>query len=309
MKRRFDCIGLGYTALDYLGIVPRFPVENRKLELDRFTIQGGGPTATALVTANRLGLSTAFIGKVGDDDFGARMLRELAREGVDTSAVVVEAGASSQFAFIMVDAASAARTILWTRGNLSPLDPSDVDDRLLNGARILLIDSLEPAAARVMAERARERGMPVVIDAGTLRDGVEELLPLCDYIVASEIFAEQVSDGGGLESSLEALFAHGPTAAVVTLGERGCAARSADGDIVADGFAIEAVDTTGAGDVFHGAFLFAVLQGWDIRRMCIFANAVAALSCRRLGGRAGIPDLDETIAFLHTAVPGTSFEG
>ncbi len=304
---RFDVVGLGYTALDYLGVVPYFPVENKKLELDEFSIQGGGPTATAVVTARRLGLSASYIGKVGDDPFGERMLAELREEGVDCSGVVIESGARSQFAFIMVDARSGARTILWTRGTLSPFTPSEVDLERIASARALLIDSLEPAAALAAAEAAREAGIPVVIDAGTLRGGVAELLPLCDYIVASEAFADQISKGKGVDEALRIIFTYGPEAGVVTLGERGCAAISGDGMIEVEGFPVRAVDTTGAGDVFHGAFLFAVLKGWDLYRMCLFSNAVAAMKCRCLGGRAGIPSLDEALLFLMERKPDVTF--
>lgn len=304
---RFDAVGLGYTALDYLGVIPHFPVENKKLELDDFSIQGGGPTATAIVTARRLGLSVSYIGKIGDDNFGERMLSELRAEGVDCSSVVVEPRARSQFAFIMVDAGTGERTILWTRGTVSPLALSEIDLERVASARALLIDSLEPEAARAAAEASREAGKPVVIDAGTLRGGVAELLPFCDYIVASETFAEQISEGKGIDEALRIIFTYGPASGVVTLGERGCAAISGDGMIEVEGFPVHAVDTTGAGDVFHGAFLFAVLQGWDLYRMCLFSNAVAAMKCRRLGGRAGIPDLDEALAFLKERKPDVTF--
>jgi sulfofructose kinase len=146
-----------------------------------------------------------------------------------------------------------------------------------------------------------------VIDAGTLRAGVEEVLPLCDYIVASEVFAEQIAKGGGVRESLESIMRYGPRAAVVTLGERGCVALSAGRIEEVAGFPVDAVDTTGAGDVFHGAFLYAVIRGWDIHRMCVFANAVAALGCRGLGGRETIPDLTETMSFLHDRVPDLEF--
>jgi len=304
---RFDVVGVGYTALDHLAVVPHLPEENRKLEIGRFLIQGGGPTATAVVTARRLGLDAAFIGKVGDDDFGRSMLEELRGEGVDVSRVVVERGARSQYAFIMVDRISAARTILWTRGDLEPFTGGEVDCDLVSSARGLLVDSLEPAAALAAAGAAREAGVPVVIDAGTLREGVRELLPLCDYIVASELFAEQISEGGNREEALERIMEYGPRAAVVTLGERGCAAFTSSGLVEVPGFEVEAVDTTGAGDVFHGAFLFGVLKGWDIERICLFSNAVAALKCRRLGGRAGIPDLPEAMRFLGEAAPDVEF--
>ncbi len=307
MTHRFDVVGVGYTALDYLAVVPHLPEENRKLEIGEFLIQGGGPTATAAVTARRLGLDAAFIGKMGDDDFGRRMLSELEREGVDVSRVVVERGGRSQFAFIMVDGSTAARTILWTRGNLGPFTADEVDGDIVSGARGLLIDSLEPRAALAAARRARESKVPVVIDAGTLREGVRELLPLCDYIVASELFAEQISEDGDHLLALERIMEYGPEAAVVTLGERGCVALTGSGLLEVPGFEIDAVDTTGAGDVFHGAFIFGVLEGWDIERICVFSNAVSALKCRRLGGRAGIPDLGETMSFLEGAAPRISF--
>jgi ribokinase len=307
MRKRFDVVGIGYTALDHLGIVPRLPEENTKLEVRDFTIQGGGPTATAMVTVRRLGLDAAYVGKIGDDGFGARMIEELRREDVDVSSVVVERGAASQYAFIMVDARSAARTILWTRGSVSRLKAREVNLDLVRSGRGLFIDDLEPEAALVAAKAAREAGIPVLIDAGSLREGVRELLPLCDYLIASERFAEQISGGADIRAALMELDAFGPKASVVTLGERGCAYLSGADAIEVPGFAVKAVDTTGAGDVFHGAYLFAVLEGLDTMRACVFANAVAALKCRRLGGRAGIPTLPETLAFLERERPGLDF--
>ncbi len=307
MSRRFDVTGVGYTAIDYLGVIPHFPEENLKLELDRLEVQGGGPAATATVTAARLGLSTAFIGKIGGDDRGAMMLRRLAGEGVDVSSVVLDEDALSQFAFIMVDAQSGRRTILWTRGTLEPLRPDELDMEKVVSCRGLLVDTLEPAAAEAAAREAAAAGAKVVIDAGTIRDGVREILPHCHYIVASETFAGEISEGRGERAALEEMMKYGPEAAVVTLGERGCVALSDGGYIEEKGFKVDAVDTTGAGDVFHGAFLYAVLREWDIRRCCIFANAVAAMKCRALGGRAGIPGLAEALELLGEQAPGLDF--
>lgn len=306
-ENRFDVVGVGYTALDYLGVVPHLPLENTKLEMREFAIQGGGPTATAMVTLRRLGLTASYIGKVGDDGFGARMLEELRGEGVDVSSVVVERGATSQYAFIMVDARTAARTIVWTRGSASHLAAQEVNLDLITSARGLLIDDLEPEAALAAARAARSRGTLVLIDAGSLRDGVRELLPYCDYIVASELFAEQISGGASLLRSLEVLRSFGPKASVVTLGERGCAFLSGAGPVEVAGFPVNAVDTTGAGDVFHGAYLFAVLQGWDTLMACTFANAVAALKCAKLGGRSGIPSIGGALDFLSRTRPGIDF--
>ena len=307
MNRKFDVTGVGYTAIDYLGIIPHFPEENLKLELDTLEVQGGGPAATATVTAARLGLSTAFIGKIGGDDRGAMMLMKLNGEGVDVSSSVLEEAALSQFAFIMVDAETGKRTILWTRGTVAPLTPEELDMEKITSCRGLLVDTLEPAAAAAAAREASAAGARVVIDAGTLREGVREILPYCHYIVASETFAGQISEGRGDRAALETMMKYGPEAAVVTLGERGCIALSEGGYIEEDGFEVDAVDTTGAGDVFHGAFLYAVLREWDIRRCCVFANAVAAMKCRKLGGRVGIPTLSETLEFLGERAPGLDF--
>jgi sulfofructose kinase len=298
VRSRIDVVGLGYTALDYLCKVPALPGKNLKMEISDFMIQGGGPAATAMVTVSRLGLNSAYMGKLGDDAFGGKMIDELNHEGVDTSCVVVEEGERSQFAFIMVDEETADRTILWTRGTVSPMTPVEVDLGLVKRAGVLLIDSLEPEAALHAARFASENGIPVVIDAGTLRGGVGELLPFCDYIVASEVFAGQISGGGGPEEGLEAMESFGPRAGVVTLGERGCMALSDEGLIEVEPFVLDAEDTTGAGDVFHGAFCYGVYMGWKLRDICVFSNAVAALKCRCMGGRSGIPDIETAVNFI-----------
>ncbi|MBD3178517.1 MAG: hypothetical protein GF417_02400 [Candidatus Latescibacteria bacterium] len=308
VNKDFDAVTFGYSAIDYLGIVPHFPGENLKLEMERFEIQGGGPAATAAVTLGRLGLKTAYSGIVADDDFGSAMLERLESENIDTASVIIEPNARSQFAFIMVDRETGKRTILWTRGTLPFISPEQVNEELILSSSGLLVDTLEPEAAAHAARIAKDNNIPVVIDAGTLREGVENILPFCDYIAASETFASQISGNGTVEDALKALSSYGPRASVVTLGEAGCACMESGRIFKEPGFRVESVDTTGAGDVFHGAFLFGVLQKWDIKRICIFSNAVAAMKCRKLGGRAGIPDIDQALEFLKENRPGINFE-
>lgn len=302
-----DVVGVGYTAVDCYGFIPHLPDLNSKLEMTDFGVQGGGPAATAVVTMSRLGLKAAFIGKMGDDLLGELMLKGLREENVNVDCVRIEQGKDSQFAFIMIDSGSAERTILWTRGTLSPLEPSELDEEMIRSSKGLLIDSLEPGAALTAARVAKESGVTVVIDAGTLREGVREILPFCDYIVASELFASQISSGGTVVDALEAMLQYGGEASVVTLGERGCVAMTESGILEIDGFNVRSVDTTGAGDVFHGAFLVGVLHEWDLERVCVFANAVAALKCTRPGGRTGIPDMKSTMDFLGERMPDMSF--
>ncbi len=145
MVHDFDIIGLGYSAVDYLGIVPHMPEIDTKLVIEQFTRQGGGVTATAMVAAARLGARAAFIGAVGDDDLGDFTVHELAEENVDMSHVVRVPGASSQFSFIMVDKATGKRTILWTRSDVPPLDPAALDRDFITSCKVLHIDRHEVA--------------------------------------------------------------------------------------------------------------------------------------------------------------------
>jgi len=306
LSKDFDFISVGYTAYDFLTLVPGLPREDSKFEIDNLTIQGGGPSATAAVTASRLGLRSSFIGKVGDDYFGKMMIAGLKKENVDTSRVVVEKGKSSQFAFIMINKKNASRTILWTRGTVSRLEPREIDHDFVSSCRILLVDDLEVTAAMKAVSIARDAGIPVVIDAGSLRAGVEDLLHYCDYIVASEVFARQISSTG-VDGALRKLASYGPRASVVTLGARGCALGIDGETVLVPAFEVDAVDTTGAGDVFHGAFAYGVIAGWDLRRTCIFANAVSAMKCTKVGGRAGIPTFDEAVRFIKKSYPELDF--
>ncbi len=296
----FDVVGLGYTATDYLAVVPHLPRPDTKLETGCLSIQGGGPVATALVTVRRLGFRPLYIGKVGDDDFGRFMLEELRKEQVDVTNVVCEKGATSQFAFIMVDAEQGHRTIVWTRGTVSRLRRGEAELGAVDRCRCLLLDDLETEAGIEAAARARGQGIPIVLDAGSVREGMAELVPMCDYVVASSQFGSQYA--GSSDPSAAARLIHQKTGrvAVVTAGERGSFCAGPDGSLEQPGFKVRAVDTTGAGDVFHGAFAVGILNGWDLPRVLEFSNAVAAMKCTKLGGRPGIPTFAEALEFLRS---------
>ena len=293
-----DVVGLGYTATDYLAIVPHLPELDTKLEADCLSIQGGGPVATALVTVRRLGLRPLYIGKVGDDGFGRFMLEELGKEGVDVTKVVCEKGATSQYAFIMVDAEQGHRTIVWTRGTVSRLRRGEADLSALDRCRCLMLDDLETEAGIEAAARARDLGVPIVLDAGSVREGMEELVPMCDYVVASSQFGLQYTGSDDPLRAATLIYEKTGRVAVVTAGEKGCFCAGPQGSFARNGFEVRAVDTTGAGDVFHGAFAVGILNGWDLPRVLEFSNAVAAMKCTKLGGRPGIPTLEEAIEFL-----------
>jgi len=292
-------VGLGQASVDYLGALPHFPAENRKAELTGLAVQCGGPACTALVTLARLGIPAAFLGSIADDALGQRIRTNLQDRGIDISQLKVSPDCTSQFAFIAVTPASGHRTIFWHRGTAPPLAPADVHLERFPGATVLHLDGLMHDASREAARQARRAGLTVVMDAGTLRERSAELLPLVDVLIASETFAEPlVGQGADPRETLEVLRAMGPGRVVVTLGARGSVGRDAFGFYVQEAFPVQAVDTTGAGDVYHGAFIYGLLEGWEMPACLRFASAVAALKCLTLGAQAGIPDLAATRDFL-----------
>lgn len=294
-------VGLGQCALDFLGEVDAYPGVDAKAELLSSSIQGGGPVATALVTLARLGVKTAFVGRVGDDDFGVRIRQGLVSEGVDCTYLEQIPGAVSQHAWIVVERGSGHRNIFWHRGSCPPLAVREVDPELIRSCALLHLDGLQQDACVAAAEMARAADVPTVLDGGTLRPGVERLLPLVDHPVVSEGFAWVLSEERGVDVALERLLGFGAQAATVTLGERGSVTLSCDGErIEQPAFEVDVVDTTGCGDVFHGGYVYGVLHGWPLRRTLRFAAACAALKARGLGGQSAIASLTDIEAFLET---------
>ncbi len=287
--------GLGQCSLDHIAVVGRYPAEDTKEEALELAVEGGGPVATALVALSRLGVKTSFAGVVSDDATGDEIIRGLTAEGVDTRNVRVRKGGSSQEAFIIVSPGG-LRTIIWKRPGVAELRPHEVKASLVKGRDLVLLDGLMMKASLKAAGMARRLNIPVMLDAGRPREGMLELAGLSDYVVCSEEFAR----GLGLtpKETLLRLSAMGPRAAIVTLGEKGSFTRTAGKNFFQRAFRVNAVDTTGAGDVFHGGYVWGLLNGWDIKRTVEFASSFAALKCLRPGGRSGIPSLRRTLDFM-----------
>lgn len=292
-------VGLGQCALDFLGEVDAYPPVDAKAEMRSTSVQGGGPVATALVTLARLGVDTAFVGRVGDDEFGLRIRSGLLEEGVDCSRLEEIHGAVSQNAWIIIEKGTGHRNIFWHRGTCPPIAAGEVDETLLAGTRILHLDGLQLEASIAAARIARAAGVTTVLDGGTLRPGLERLLPHIDHPVVSERFAAALSGEEAMDAALERLLSFGGRAATVTLGARGSITLSRDGERIEQAaFSLDAVDTTGCGDVFHGGYIFGLLGGWPLRRTVRFAAACAALKTRGIGGRTAIPRREEVERFL-----------
>jgi sulfofructose kinase len=294
-----EVVGLGYAGWDYLGIVPGPPVfDADTVTLAGFACCGGGPVATALVTLARLGAKAGYLGVLGDDESGRLALADLRREGVDTSRVVIRPGERSHTCLVLVEAGTGRRSILCDRGTLGELSLTDADRRYMAGARFLHLDGQFMAAAITAARWAQEAGVRVSFDANRPRPRLDELLPLVDVLVTSTSFPAAYTGHDNLARAMRALRALGPEIVVVTLGPEGCAYLEDNQPARVPGFAVEVVDTTGAGDAFHGAYLFGLLHSWEAGEAARFANAVAALNCRVLGGRGGLPTLAEARALM-----------
>lgn len=293
-----DVVCLGQCAWDLLTVVHTFPPSDSKIEAARFFEQGGGPAATAAVTLSRLGAKAAYIGKIGDDYWGQQIIAGLIEEGVDTQGLIVEQGRSSPLSLVVVEKDTGRRTIVHSRGTVSPLSGADINKELCLSGKIVLIDSLHPQAASAAAKMAKDKGIWVVLDTGAFKPNVTELLTLVDVVIAPEYFTAEYSTDRGIADVAHELLNFGSQIVVITQGEDGGLCFTQGEEFAFLGFKVEVVDTTGAGDVFHGAFAYGVLQEWDLKKSAAFASAVAALKCTELGGRTGIPSLEEAFEFL-----------
>jgi sugar/nucleoside kinase (ribokinase family) len=287
-------IGLGYCGWDHLCVLPKIPQDD-KVKIEERLEQGGGPAATATYAAARLGLSCAFWGAVGDDAQGGQIIAALTDIGVDASAVRRRAGCSSPIAYCWVESDSGKRSIAWTSGAVSPLAPSELPLAQLAQAKVLHLDGHQTEAAIVAARFAREHGILVSLDAGTVLPGIETLLELADIVISSEKFAQQLCPGATPTEAARHFFAMGTTHfAGVTLGNRGSVGYDGQKEYFQAIFPLPVRDTTGAGDVFHGAFAAtAVKLGADWQECMRQASMTAAIKCGKLGGRSGIPDAAE----------------
>jgi sugar/nucleoside kinase (ribokinase family) len=284
--------------VDDLFVVPHYPRFNSKVRIQRCQRQGGGQVATAMVALARWGLRTRYVGKVGDDERGRFSMEGIRAEGVDVSAVAVEPGASNQYAFIIVDAESGERTILWDRDERLDYREGELDREAVCSGRILHVDGHDVAATVAALRWAREAGIPTVMDIDKVEDGTAAMIDLVDFLITSGEFPGRFTGIGEPTRALSALNKAVGGFVAMTLGREGALAMTPDGPLHVPGFPVDAVDTTGAGDVFHAGFIYGLLQGWELQRILQFANAVAAMKCTRLGGRPGIPTLPQALAFL-----------
>jgi sulfofructose kinase len=302
-SRPFDVVGFGLNSIDLVAVVAEHPSGNSKQRLQRFARLPGGQIATAMVTCARLGLRASYIGSFGDDDLGDLSRKSLTSEGVDVSASRTVTGAATQFAIIVVDARSGERTVLWDRDPALAMDPASLPQEAIKAARMAIVDCYETAAAAQVARIARNAGIPTVSDIERVRPGIADLLQNLDAIIMAEEFPMAFTGHDEAGRALQAIARDFDAPLVcVTLGADGSLARCQGREIHTPGFAVDCVDTTGAGDAFRGAFAAACLQHPhdDVETALSYANAVAALNCRALGARGGLPRAGEVELLMST---------
>jgi len=295
----FDVVGLGINALDLIAVIDGFPQPDTKVPFLRFEMQGGGITATAMVACARLGLRARYVGKVGSDIWSRLALRLFRQDGVDIRGVVRVPGSEGQVSVVLVDRDSGRRALFYRRPPSYDIGPDELDRAVITSGRLLHIDGTDVAAAMQAIDWARESGMRITMDGERIAPGIEKVWPRVDLLVCNPRFLAAATGTSDPEAGLRAIAARGPARVAVTLAEKGVLGLAEGRFVRVPGFPVSpVVDTNGAGDVFHGACAVGELRDWPLAWTLTFANAVAALKCRSLGGRAGIPGLPETLAFL-----------
>jgi len=290
-----DCVGLGFHCVDLLMRIAELPSfrERRSKRVLNFDMQGGGPVSTGLVAMARLGAKVGYVGKVGDDHWGGFIVKEYDKYGVDTSHLTVQKGRTSPCVAVLVEATTGERVFMILPSNLTALRLTAAEKKYIADSRLLFIGGWECSMVEA-AKTAKAAGIPVFVDGLA----TEELRGLVDIAVCGEEQAYAATRTHDPVEAVEKLSLDGYRIVGVTLGSRGSVFKEGTGIIRQEAFKVKVVDTTGAGDVFHGAFAYGFLQGWNLKKTVEFASAVSALKCTKLGGRAGIPTLDETLSFL-----------
>ncbi|MBA2340796.1 MAG: hypothetical protein H0V88_10400 [Pyrinomonadaceae bacterium] len=306
LEKEFDAVGFGLNAVDHLIVAPRYPAFDTKVRFTDYKLSAGGQTATAMTGLQRLGLKTAYAGRFGADDAGHYGLQTLVDEGVDARFAEVIEGARTQTAFIIIDAGTGERTILWDRDERLSYAEQDAPLELAARGRVLHIDAHDPPACLALAREARRAGAIVSLDVDNLYKGLPELLPFVDLLVSSAEFPHRLV---GIEDERAALreirSRFGCPVVGMTRGVRGAILYCEESFLESPAFSVPGGcrDTTGAGDAFHAGFLYGLLAGEELEACLRTACAVAALKCRSLGARAGLPTRDELSDFIRHASP------
>ncbi len=292
-------VGIGACVMDTLLSVPTYPKEDTKMRATDSKPAGGGPVATGLVAAKKLGISADYIGVLADDNGGLFLVNDFKKYGVGTEYIDVKKGYRSFTSVLWLAADTTTRTCVFDKGNLPELTLSDAQKTSIANADILMVDGNEMSAALEGAKIARANGTKVLYDCGGLYEGVENLLPLADIIIPSEEFALGHTGCQTAEQAAEKLYElYSPEVVVITQGKKGGIIYEGEKVIDYPIYPAKVIDSNGSGDVFHGAFAAAVCKGYDYLKCCHFSSAVSGLKCTGIGARESVPDFETTKKYL-----------
>ena len=309
----FDVVGVGANSVDYVYRLPEFPhpdTQAAKLRITHHAVLCGGQTTTALCTCAAMGLRAKYIGVTGNDANGELIRRELETRGVDAGHAHVRRGARNAYAVILLDERRGERVVLWQRDAALTLKPGEIDASVVAQSRLIHVDDVDEDAAICAASIGRSAGIPVTSDIERVTERTEELVAAVTIPIFAEHVIEALTGERDVERGLRKVraqcggagrrpgpFGPGDNLVCVTLGARGAMLLEDDRLHSVPGLPVEVVDTTGAGDVFRGAFIAAFLRGDAPADILRFANAAAALSCTRLGAIDGIPAIEEVLGY------------
>jgi ribokinase len=304
MSYRFDVVGLGMATLDVLIRLDQMPTWEGSAGFRSFRFDGGGPVGTAMVAAAKLGARAAFVGTSGSDEASDVKLCSFVEAGVDIGHLVRRPGPEDQVVVVFVDAESGERVFCGNRGDrYRPLVEADLDREYITQAPFLHLDLYHAKAAIIAAQWMHEAGGSVVLDLGktngSLSERAQRILPYVDVLIGGMGVSRAITGIPRVEDAADHLIELGIRHYVETLGEKGSYTVTPSERFHTPAFPVEVVDTTGAGDVFHGAYIVGLLHGWNLQRVAQFAAAVSAVKCTQLGGRAGIPTFKEALSFLN----------
>ncbi len=292
-------VGIGAALLDILVTVDSYPSEDTKLQSLQTKLQGGGPCATGLVAASKLGVKSCYMGTLGDDMYGDSIRAAFDAYGVGREHVRMIPNSQSFHSVVLLNVSNASRTCVWNRGTVTPPVPEDIDLDVLRNAEYLHLDGHQMECAVYAAAKAKEFGVKVSLDAGSPYPGIERLLPLVDVLIPSEEFSLKFTGCTSAEEAAAVLEEkYHPEVLMITQGSRGGFLWENGKAVRYPVFPVNAVDSNGAGDTFHGAFVAARVKGMDVLEAAAFASATSALKCTRVGAQEGIPCFAEVLAFM-----------
>lgn len=287
-----DILGVGACVYDTLMLTDKYPAEDTKQSCSDTLISGGGPVSTAIVAAARLGKKCKFIGYLSDDLYSNYLIDDFKKYGIDTEDIIIEKGKTAFHSFLILSKTSGSRTCLFNRGDVTE-NIQKINFDTIKSAKILHLDGNYLKTATEFAKKAKENGVTVSIDAGGLYQGIETLLPYADILIPSEEFALGLTKENSAENALLSLKEkYNPKIIALTQGNKG-GIYFDNGIKRYNSYKVKVVDSNGAGDVFHGAFLTAYLNRLNIGECCDFASKVSAIKCTRVGARQSIPTIDE----------------